>query len=865
MILRSVSDSRPVSRRWRAWIGGALAALLCGIAAPSLAERRAVLDQIDLPHGYYFRELYLPQLTEGPSSLTWSPDSKELIYSMAGTLWRQSIASNRAVQLTDGDGYDYQPDWSPDGRRVVYSVYRAGAIELWLLDLATGRAVQLTQTGAVNVEARWSPDGHRLAYVSTAGTGHFHVFVAEVDGDRLVHAQALCAEHSSDLRRYYYSRFDHEISPSWSRDGRELVFVSNRGHIHGTGGFWRAEAVPGATPREIHYEETNWRARPEFSPDGAMLLYSSYLGRNAHQLWLLPAAGGDALPLSYGEDEQTGARWSPDGRRIAFLSNRDGQPGLRLMDFPGHVSRALATEVRQTLRPLAELELRVVDGAGRPVPARVSVSDGRAHPYAPYASWLHADDGYDRTRSAVEAHYFHSAGLDVVPVPAEPLTVTVSRGLETPVVQRSVTPVAGRRTVLTVQLDTRRFTTDPDTHWVSGDAHVHMNYGGTYRNTPARLAGQAAGEDLSIVHSLIVNKEQRFPDIAFGGPEGDYADTTTTVVHGQEYHTSYWGHLGVLHLAGGPLLPGYVGYPNTAAASLWPMNADVADDAHAAGALVGYVHPFDEPPDPVGRPRETLTSELPVDVALGKVDYMEILGFSDHRATAGVWYRLLNLGFRLPAAAGTDAMANYASLHGPVGLNRVYVQIPGGEPGSGDSAAWLEGLRAGRTFATNGPLLSFDLDGQGPGGEVRRGEPAAPIAFRARMRSIVPVDHLQIVCNGEVVADLLRSGPASDADVAGTIPLARSGWCVLRADSAIAPYPVLDNYLYATTSPVYVRVGSEASRSTADAAFFVAWIDRILEATEAYPDWRSPTEKAGVIARLREAQAIFRRLGARGS
>src|SRR5208282_3413609 len=93
----------------------------------------------------------------------------------------------------------------------------------------------------------------------------------------------------------------------------------------------------------------------------------------------------------------------------------------------------------------------------------------------------------------------------------------------------------------------------------------------------------------------------------------------------------------------------------------------------------GYVHPFDEIPQPLTKPKDSLTNELPVDVALGKVDYMEILGFSDHRSTAQVWYRLLNLGYRIPAAGGTDAMANFASLRGPVGMNRTYVRVPDGE------------------------------------------------------------------------------------------------------------------------------------------------------------------------------------------
>ncbi|MGB9236528.1 MAG: hypothetical protein WCC04_19135, partial [Terriglobales bacterium] len=57
-----------------------------------LAQREPVLKQIDLPHSYYYREMYLPQLTTGPSAAAWSPDSKALVYSMAGSLWRQELA-----------------------------------------------------------------------------------------------------------------------------------------------------------------------------------------------------------------------------------------------------------------------------------------------------------------------------------------------------------------------------------------------------------------------------------------------------------------------------------------------------------------------------------------------------------------------------------------------------------------------------------------------------------------------------------------------------------------------------------------------------------------------------------------------------
>src|SRR5450631_4910022 len=88
-----------------------LTAWILGSTSLGLAQREPVLPQIDLPHPYYYREMYLPQLTSGPSSVCWSPDSTEVVYSMAGSLWRQRIDSKTAQQLTDGAGYDYQPDW----------------------------------------------------------------------------------------------------------------------------------------------------------------------------------------------------------------------------------------------------------------------------------------------------------------------------------------------------------------------------------------------------------------------------------------------------------------------------------------------------------------------------------------------------------------------------------------------------------------------------------------------------------------------------------------------------------------------------------------------------------------------------------
>lgn len=830
------------------------------LASAAHAGREPVLKQVDLPHSYYWRELYLPQLTTGPSSASFMPDGQTLVYSMAGSLWRQRIDGDTAIEITHAaKAYDYQPDVAHDGRTAVFVRYDGNAVELWRIDLGSGREQVLTSGSAVNIEPRLSPDGRQLAWVSTQGTGHFNLFIADIEGSGLHNARQLLGESKTAIDRYYYSAFDHAINPSWSPDGATIYYVGNYDVTWGTGDLWSVLVRDPSQRHKILSEETSWNARPELAPDGKRLLFASYHGRQSQQLWLTTPTGAASLPLTFGDSDRRSARWSPDGKRVAYIDNavdgsssfagETGNTVLRVMDVIGGATRTLAPKTFRYKVPRTRLLLDIVDEHGQHTPARVAVlaSDGRA--YAPGTAWMHGDDGFDRALQSSETHYFHCAPPCALDVPVGSTQVTVQHGFAYAPWQRTLQLRPGRGTQVQATLEPQRLPTEFG-NWISADLHIHMNYGGHYRNTPANLARQARAEDLDLAYNLIVNKEERVPDIAYFRPDADPASTAQVMVlHAQEYHTSLWGHLGLLNLDDHYITPGFASYRHTPLASPYPHNGVIADLAHAQGGLVGYVHPFDTVPDPAKDAE--LTHELPADVINGKVDYLEIVSFADPIATATVWYRLLNLGFHLPAGAGTDAMANYASLRGPVGLNRVFLDTGGRR----DPPSAFAALKGGHGFVSNGPLLGLLLDDHKPGDTLKPG--SGTHRYRVALRSPVAINHLELVHNGQVVKTFALTGDRRQFDETGEIAT-DGGWLLLRVWNDGADPLVQDLYPYATTNPIWLGDPQRTPSAREDATYFAAWLTRVLAAAEARDDFNDANDRRATLEYLRKARDAYR-------
>jgi hypothetical protein len=183
--------------------------------------------------------------------------------------------------------------------------------------------------------------------------------------------------------------------------------------------------------------------------------------------------------------------------------------------------------------------------------------------------------------------------------------------------------------------------------------------------------------------------------------------------------------------------------------------------------------------------------------------------------TQELYYHILNCGLRLPPSAGSAS----GVLPNPVGYNRVYVYT--GKDLTYDR--WWEGLRAGRCFVTNGPLLRVEAEGKLPG-HVLKNAKEVRVEIKARLTSRDPIRALEVIKNGKIektvpYADWSKTGSL------GTLNFDKSGWFLVRA--------ITDNpktFRFASTAPYYVEIGPTKERiSKTSARFFLDWVQERVQ------------------------------------
>ena len=807
-------------------------------------------------HNYYFP----PAPGSTPWAPAWAPDGSALAIAMSGSIWTIDPASGIAGELAYSRKYHSMPDWSPDGRWIVYVADDGdGTIQLEVANTATGEIRALTSDDHIYMDPVFSPDGTQLAYVATKPSGHFNVFVRAIENGRFAGDEiAVTDDNDFGRDRLYFGRIDMHITPAWLPDGKELLLVSNRNVALGSGNVLRvpaaADGIRHATT--VLAEQTLYRTRPDVSPDGRRFVYSSTRGAadQFNNLYVQPTAGGEPYKLTFFQHDAFHPRWSPDGEWIAFISNEGGLPQLALLETYGGAIKKVAVTERRWKRPMAVLSVRTVDGATRrPTPARLHLTASDGKHYTP-------PDAYSRVTGAGD-RVFHQTGSFRVEVPAGTVTLEAVKGFEYLPARTIVEAAAGSTTEVALEL--RPLTDLSARGWHNGSTHVHMNYAGNLHNTLENLMMMSAAEDQDVVNEQVANKDNRILDYQYFVPGGKAHPLSTrerVLVVGQEYRPPFYGHVFMFLLRDHLISPFTTGYEGTAIESLYPSNTDMLRKAKAQGATVGYVHAFGTQSADRSGGNDPLEADLGgakgfiVDAALNTTDAVEW----SNAGSAGFhpWYAVLNNGLRVTAVGGEDSIS---SMHRSklVGAARTYVYTGSRER---DAVAWFKGLRSGRAFVTTGPLIELTVNGQMAGDDVRLTASGGEAAIVARVQSITPLERVTLIFNGEAVEELPLAADRRSAALTKTLKPARSGWYHLRAEgSPRERYPLDTSYAQAFTNPVWVTVGDRPVRSAGAATYCLKWIDKLQQLAEKWPGWRSQKEKDHVYAQFDEARAVYRR------
>ena len=317
--------------------------------------------------------------------------------------------------------------------------------------------------------------------------------------------------------------------------------------------------------------------------------------------------------------------------------------------------------------------------------------------------------------------------------------------------------------------------------------------------------------------------------------------------------------------------PLYTGFAGTPFWEDYPPNYAQALNAQQQGGAVTYAHPIRRRRDP-RRLRahsnrwDTSThrmapvtfenasvTELPVDLALGQIDALDVFSNSDEIGSMEIWYRLLNCGFRLAVSAGSDSFTNVVDHYTPGG-GRVYVH----SGGRLNYEEWIRAYKQGRSFGSNGPMLFFTVNGKEPGEEIRLAKEPARVRVSARVRTQVPVEKVEVVVNGKVVASRDASG-RNEISLDEDIPVERSSWIALRAYGPWQRLVLNDLQTFAHTSPVYVYLGDNPIGSSEDLRFYIDWIGKLIDRVKTRSRFSSDARRQEVVDLFTKALEEYRR------
>lgn len=283
-----------------------------------------------------------PGVKQGPR---WSPDGSLLAFISEGSVWKVSASGGQPVRLTEGKrgsgdprtSADRDPQWSPDGKWILFETGRRDNSDIGIVSKDGLTTALLTSSPADEGSAAWSPDGTRIAYVERS-TEHFsgRLLVAEFD--------SASGRFKAEPKAVYTAKEDRGGGwsirrPEWTPDGKTLAVLLQ------DSGWDKIYFVPadGGSPQEI----TNGASEDEspiFSPEGKHLAFVSNRDNPEEKhIWIADSDGSHPRQLpDVGKGIDGEPIWSPDGSRIYFLHNSTFEPSsLAVTPVQGDAARVL--------------------------------------------------------------------------------------------------------------------------------------------------------------------------------------------------------------------------------------------------------------------------------------------------------------------------------------------------------------------------------------------------------------------------------------------------------------------------------------------------------------------------------------------